>query len=810
MGRVDPEHLTDGLDPVPANASSCNPRLAGRLTFLPSKFRRELDGWSPFGSPLSTLSGECPLVQHPPSSSNGRHVCYLRRVLVRSTARRLLVGGLIGLAASAVAAAAAATRVVETYERRLLDLRTEAFARRERANSRIVAIVIDQQSLDVIAAPPERGGLNHGWPWPRDYYAAAVSYLFAAGARAVGIDLVLSEESIYTRLGVGEDDKALAEAITGQPVVLSTMLTHERAGSARFADREWPKPLVENGRSRAVKELAPDYNHASLPVEPLARASRRLGWIGFEPDVDGVCRSIRPAAAYAPVGRDAVEVPAFAVALASAAGADVQAPADRPAGERLVVDGRRIPTDEAGRILLRFHGDERTYRSFSFVSVLRAAKRYGAGLPVEEAGPGDFAGTIVIIGANAAGLLDLRATPMGPAVPGYFLHATALDNLLGGNPLSRLPRAVRAAILLVAGPLCGVLVAAAARPRESGLAALALGLVHTAVTLWAFLERGVWVDLLPPLMALGLAYAGTSGYLYVTEGRRQRFLRDAFSRYLSPAFVERLVADPRHLALGGESRPVTVLFSDVVGFTTLSEGREPAELVRLMNECFTELTDVIQAHGGTVDKFIGDAIMAFWNAPTDLPDHARRAALAAGTMLAALDALRARWVASGRPAIDMRIGLATGPALVGNVGSRSKFNYTAMGDTVNLASRLEGAAKVYHTRTLVAAATAAAAHGVRFRELDWLQVKGKSEPVPVFEILPAEVDPTREDVYHHYADGLAAYRARRFGEALALFDKALAADPTDGPSAEMRLRCEEFLRTPPPPEWRGEHVLTSK
>ncbi|HSE91990.1 MAG TPA: CHASE2 domain-containing protein [Methylomirabilota bacterium] len=730
---------------------------------------------------------------------------------LRATSLRLLAGGLIGLAATVGAGAAATTVVIDTYERRLLDLRTELFARRERADGRIVAVVIDQKSLDAIAARPDRGGLDHGWPWPRDYYAAVVAYLFAAGARAVGIDLVLSEPSVYTRLGVAEDDAALAEAIEAEPVVLAAMLTRERAGAASLADVAWPAVLREQGKAREVRGLVPDLNRASLPVEPLAGAARWLGWIGFEPDVDGVCRSIRPAAGYAPQGSDtAVEVPAFAVALAEAAGADVQTRPRRPAGERLVVDGRLIPLDEDGRILLRFHGGERTYRDFSFASVLRSAKRHAAGLPVDDASPADFRGKIVIVGANAAGLLDLRATPVGPALPGYAIHATALDNLLAGNPLSRLPRATRAALVTLAGPLCGVLVAAAARPRESGLAALALALAHTAGALWAFAARGVWVDLLPPLMALGLAYAGTSGYLYVTEGRRQRFLRDAFSRYLSPAFVERLVTDPRRLALGGESRPVTVLFADVVGFTTLSEGREPAELVRLMNECFTELTDVIQARGGTVDKFIGDAIMAFWNAPADLPDHPRRAALAAREMLAALDALRARWLAEGRPAVDMRIGLATGPALVGNVGSRSKFNYTAMGDTVNLASRLEGAAKVYHTRTLVAASTATAADGVRFRELDWLQVKGRSEPVPVFEILPADVDITREDVHRHYAEGLAAYRARRFDDALARFEKALATDPDDGPSGEMHARCIEYLKQPPPPEWRGEHVLTSK
>jgi class 3 adenylate cyclase len=253
------------------------------------------------------------------------------------------------------------------------------------------------------------------------------------------------------------------------------------------------------------------------------------------------------------------------------------------------------------------------------------------------------------------------------------------------------------------------------------------------------------------------------------------------------------------------------MFADVAGFTSLSEGREPAQLVQLMNECFTEITTVIQSHGGTVDKFIGDAVMAFWNAPVEYADHAARSCRAAQDLLKALVRLNVGWAARGLPAISMRVGLATGPALVGNVGSATKFNYTVMGDTVNLASRLEGAAKVFGTLSLISGSTVQAAAGaVACRELDWLAVKGKSEAVPVFEVMPGEATPSRIEAWERYAAGLAAYRNRKFDEAREQFEAALKAEPDDGPSKEMITRCDEYLVTPPPDDWRGEHVLHSK
>jgi adenylate cyclase len=727
---------------------------------------------------------------------------------------RTLTGALIGLLAGAAAVGAAYTPLLETWERRTLDLRTRTFADPARADPRIVAVVIDQRSLDAIAAPRTAGGLEQGWPWPRDYYAAVLDYLFAAGARAIAFDLVFSERSIYTQLEVADDDRVLAAATSGRPVVQSVMLTREALeGSGLHADRAWPPGLLGDARVRRLKAPAADpYNKATLPVEPLFGTAAALGWIGFEPDEDGTCRSILPTAVYSPAGsQDAAEVWSLPFALAVLMGARVEAPVGPAAAHDLRVNGRRVALDEERRLLLRFHGGEGTYREFGFAAVLAAAKRAAAGQPVEAARPEEFRDKVVLVGATAAGLLDLRATSMRAVLPGYVIHATALDNILHGDGLRRPTWVWRTAVLLVLGAVAGALCGAVVSLRASTPALLGLLLLYVATALWLFAGRGIWLELVPAVLALTLTHTGVTGYGYFTEGRQRRFLRQAFARYVAPEVVDQLVRDPRQLALGGETRTLTVMFADVAGFTSLSEGRAPKEIVELMNECFTELTAVIQGHGGTVDKFIGDAVMAFWNAPVEQPDHAARACRATRDLLLALERLNIGWAARGLPAISMRVGLASGPALVGNVGSTTKFNYTVMGDTVNLASRLEGGAKVYSTLSLIADSTVKAADGaVPVRELDRLTVKGRTEPVPVYEVLAGPATAARAEAHARYAEGLAAYRARRFAEAHEHFVAALKAEPDDGAARVLLEQSEHYLLAPPPPEWRGEHVMHSK
>jgi adenylate cyclase len=431
---------------------------------------------------------------------------------------RLRWGVALGLLAGALAAVAAQLPAIDTWERRTLDGRVRTFARPERADPAIVAVVIDQASLDAIAAPPERGGLEQGWPWPRDYHAAVLRYLLDSGARAVGFDLVFSEASVYTRLGLADDDAELGRAGIGQPVVHAAVFTREATDRPTSqADRGWPSGILNQPFTRAVDSFVVEtFNKATLPVRPILESTRGLGWIGFEPDPDGIFRSIPPAAVYAPAGSpEALEVWSLPLALAAVLGRRIEVLPGRPASVRLAVDGRRLPIDEDGRLLVRFHGGEEVYRRFSYASVLDSARRASQGRHVDAARPGEFRDKIVLIGASAAGLLDLRATSVSGVLPGYALHAAALDNTLHGDLIRRPRQSTRVAVLLALGALCGALVGVVRSLRVGVLNAVGLAVAYLAVALWSFDAHDVWLDLVPPALALALAHAGATGHGYL-------------------------------------------------------------------------------------------------------------------------------------------------------------------------------------------------------------------------------------------------------------------------------------------------------
>lgn len=439
---------------------------------------------------------------------------------LRPWSRRARAGALIGVAAGLLAAASANLPLVETWERRTLDMRVRGFADSRQADPAIVAVVIDQKSLDAISASREQGGLDQSWPWPRDYYAVVLRYLLEAGVRAVAFDLVFSEPSLHSRLGVVDDDAELARVAMGRPVVQAAVFAREALlGQGRQPDRTWPAGMLNQPYTRGVDGAgAEPFNRAILPVDPLLRSTRGLGWIGLEPDSDGRCRSIRPAAVYAPTGsHDALEIWSIPLALVAVLGRSIEVLPGRPAAARLVVDGRVMPIDEDGRLLLRFHGGEGTYRQFSFARVLESAKRVAEGLPTSAARPQDFQDKVVLIGATAAGLADQRATSVGAVLPGYLIHATALDNVLHGDAIRRPPRTVRMPVLLALGAVCGVLVGVSRPFRGGVLAVLGPGVLYVAGALWQFQARGVWLDLVPPGLALVFAWAGASGYAYFTR-----------------------------------------------------------------------------------------------------------------------------------------------------------------------------------------------------------------------------------------------------------------------------------------------------
>jgi adenylate cyclase len=461
------------------------------------------------------------------------------------------------------------------------------------------------------------------------------------------------------------------------------------------------------------------------------------------------------------------------------------------------------PTNKTGGFMVNYRGPGRTFPHISITDILH-----------HRVPPETFKDKIVLVGATAIGIYDVRVTPFDNLFPGPEIHANAIDNILHQDFLLRPDWAVMfdlAAIVLI-GLTLGLLL-----PRVRALpgTAVVVGLFVSYLLLcqYLFSHLGYCLNIVYPSATLILVYVSLTAYKYLTEERKKKFIKDAFSTYLAPSVVEQLIKSPDKLVLGGEGRIITAFFSDVQEFTAISEALTPEEVVELLNEFLTEMTDIILGYEGTIDKFEGDAIIAFFGAPNILEDHAARACRACIDMQKRLAELRAKWEVEKRPPLKMRIGLNTGSAVVGNMGSRNKMDYTMMGDTVNTAARLEGVNKVYGTYTMISDATyIPAKNGIFVRQLDSVNVVGKEGPVGVYELLgyPDEIDDVLRSVVESYTQGLNAYRNQDWDEAMRSFSAALSANPHDGPSQTMLSRCKAFKVTPPGKDWDGAFVMTTK
>jgi adenylate cyclase len=404
---------------------------------------------------------------------------------------------------------------------------------------------------------------------------------------------------------------------------------------------------------------------------------------------------------------------------------------------------------------------------------------------------------------------------------GVEVHANALQNMLDGEyvkPMGTLPRLL---LLLLVAFIAGG--GAFWKGAGWGSAAAAFALIGTGLYAWwawagvvyipgaelfSLGERFTWVPVGAPFLSGAFAYVGSVAYVAVVEGREKRFIKGAFGKYVSPEVVDRISQDPAALKLGGQSRPLSILFSDLRGFTEMSERMKPEALITLLNEYLDDMTAIVLEERGTLDKYIGDAIMAFWNAPEDVPDHANRAMRTAIVMQRRMAQLNRRW-SQERPdqePMQVRIGVHTGEVVVGNVGGSARFDYSAIGDSVNLAARLEPANKTYDTLTMVSQVTLEAGDpsSYRVRELDYIAVKGKEAPVKVYELLEmtgVALASDKEAALTLYEQGMTAYKKHAWVQAKQHFEAALQACPDDGPSAVYQRRCAEHVASPPPSDW---------
>lgn len=710
---------------------------------------------------------------------------------VAAQQKKWISGTLVGATVFLVALALHWSGWLTVLELKTLDHRFHWYADPAKAGNDIVLVAVDEASLEAYGR----------WPWSRDRHGYVVHYLKQAGARAVVFDILFSEPDSAAE----EFDDVFAQEMRAAGNVFLPLLMQDDVVLQEPSPDLLKKATIALDDQDQTGTLK-TYAGAKWPAPLFAQAARGLGYINLTPDIDGTTRRL-PLLTRA---RNRVFLH-----LTTAVARDLLA-ADQATLRRreLRLGPVTIPLTVEREMVIDWHGtlDNRVYPIHPIGAVLRSHTDMQAGKP-PLLDPALFRDKIVFVATTAAGTYDLRVTPLSPFAPGVLIHMSALDNILRHRhlqPASWWIFAVATLILTLATAWAFMLL------QSQWVKAAAIGslaIAYYGLAIHAFTSHGFWLDLAIPEGALAVSFAAATTVEYLTEGKHRRQLRSVFDKYMAAEVVDEIMRNPETIRLGGERKELSVLFSDVAGFTSISEQLNPESLVELLNQYLSAMTDIILRHRGNVNKYLGDGIMAIFGAPRGEPNHASLACFAALESQAELARRREQWKAEGQPEINARIGINSGWLVVGNMGSPARMEYTVMGDAVNLASRLEGANKFYDTRILLGPRTyELAAPDIEAREIDRLRVKGKKEPVVVYELLARKggLSAEQQRVMKTYEEGLEAYKRRDFKAAAAQFGGVLALDPTDGPSRVYLERTKEYLVAPPPAGWDGVYELTSK
>lgn len=691
-------------------------------------------------------------------------------------------------------------------------------------DNRIVILDIDEKSL----VEPERGGEGH-WPWPRNRLALLLDKLFDQyQIAAVGFDVVFAEADrssglrVLQKLGREElrnvpqfqralqemkprldYDQLFADSMRNRAVVLGyTFLTDAGVKGAI------PRPVLKTSDFKSAPPLAEEYLGYTGNLAILQKNAASAGHFNPTVDSDGMTRRVPMLAKYGdgyyePLALAIVRLIVGSPRIKLDVAEDTFSSAEQVASlDRIRIGPYSIPLDVGGTALVPYRGPQNSFTYHSLTDVLNDRVDVNA-----------LRGKIALVGSSAPGLLDLRATPVDRAYPGVEIHANLIAGILDQNIKHRPPYATGAefVLVLVVGLAMAIWLPMLS-PQPATLLTLTLLLLAVGMNLALFQYVHIVLPLATGLAMILTLFTLNMAYGFFIEARGRREITGLFGQYVPPEVVDKIAQDPETASMEGESREMTVLFTDVRGFTTISEGLDPKALSQLMNQFLTPLTEVIYRHRGTIDKYMGDCIMAFWGAPLADPEHARNGLLAGLEMQRTLKEMQPHFRSRSWPEIRIGVGLNTGRMSVGNMGSRVRLAYTVMGDAVNLASRLEGLTKEYGADIIVGEDTKNAVPDVVFREIDLVRVKGKDTAVAIFEPLGLEgsVDQATLDEARLFDEALRLYRRQEWDMALHRLLELKGRRP-DAALYETFIERIAFLRDhPPAPGWDGAFTFQTK
>lgn len=656
----------------------------------------------------------------------------------------------IGLAAALMVFLVSGTKPVRLFEEKLLDYRFQTRPA-QKVDERLILTAVTDRDIEILGR----------WPWPRENHADLIHVLSAYGASVIGFDILFG---YVDELDPASDERFIEAMLLNGNVIL-------------------PMALAGKGSANDI-----------LPFYQFAEAAAGYGFVNYSPDEDGIVRRVA-------VSRKGKFSFAFEIYRQYMLKSGIKDFDELLMSAPLVGDGELIvnyPTTSSG------------WKWVSFAQVLQSHFQLESGeKPVFDLS--GLKGKIVLVGSTWTGMPDILETPFGESVFGMELHASILNSLLTGKFIT-IPSVGASAALFFALMLLQAGLQARFRPMIGAIIVLLFMAGFVWFSFYLFWKWGAAIKTADVLIGLAAVYAASSVYHYSVAAKNERLLKNAFKQYVSPKVVAEIIRNPDKLKLGGEVKDVTLLFSDIRGFTSLCEKITPEAVGSLLNEFFSTMTDQVLAYDGMLDKYIGDAMMAIFGAPIEQPDHAEKACRAALAMAAELKSFNSDLEKKGKSRISIGIGLNSGPVKAGNYGSRKRFDYTAIGENVNLASRLEGLTKYYGVDTIISRSTRdLVPNGFICRPLDRVRVKGTTKPIDIFELVGLESEmPAAAAKSTEFLSILEKYYNREWESARKMIEEFLVDYPDDTPARHILERTKRYEINPPPEDWGGVFNHTEK